>query len=187
MVVVVLDAGTSLFPVAVASFMSIPETVAANPELAALAALILRAILAWQRELSWFEYRILHGLKRLLFPELDRFAPYFVFRKGGRNYGEYLGHSKASAREVVRELRSEGFSLHLLASLKVRREGQPAYAQLVMTHNNNTQTECYIFRCGDGTDVYAHLERSAGSIRHLTDTNQVEGDPRGVVPEDIYV
>jgi len=168
--------------------MSIPETIAQNPELAVVAGIVLRAILAWQRELSWYEYRTLHGLKRLvaqLHPS-DTIGPVsLVNRKSGRDDAEYLGHSEASPREVVRELRSEGFALHLLASLKVRPEGQPTYAQLVIT-DDGMQTECYLFSAEDGTDVYAHFERSAGSIRHLTDTDQVDGDPRGVVPEGIY-
>jgi hypothetical protein len=166
--------------------VSVLETIAQNPELAALAALILRAILAWQRGLSWPEYRALHGVKRVLFPVLNRFSPVFVFRKGGHNHPEFLGHSEAPPREVVQELRSAGFGLHLLASLKVRPERQATYAQLVMTHDDGTQTEVYAFRGSGGTAVYAHHERSAGSIRHLTDTDQVNGDPRGVVPEGIY-
>jgi len=169
--------------------MSIPETIAANPELAVLAALILRAILAWQRDLSWYEYRTLHGLKRFVaqrYPS-DSIGPVsLVNRKGGRDDAEYLGHSEASPREVVRELRSEGFGLHLLASLKVRPERQATFAHVVMTHGDGKQTECYVFRADDGTDIYAHLERSAGSIRHLTDTDQVDGDPREVVPEGLY-
>jgi hypothetical protein len=169
--------------------MSIPETIAQNLELAVLAGIILRAILAWQTELSWYEYRTLHGLKRLvaqLYPS-DTIGPVsLVNRKGGRDDAEYLGYSEASPREVMRELRSEGFALHLLASLKVRPMSHPTYAQLVMTHDNGMQTECYLFSAEDGTDVYAHFERSAGSIRHLTDTDQVDGDPREVVPEGIY-
>jgi len=165
--------------------MPVPETIAANPELAAVAGLILRAILAWQSDLSWYEYRTLHGLKRLLFPPLDRVWGQFVNRKGGRKDGEYLGHSAASPREVVRELRSGTFTLHLLASLKSTKFGT-TYAQLVQTHDDGTQTEVYLVTFDGGTAVFAHHERSAGTIRHLTDTDQVDGDPRGVVPEDIY-
>jgi hypothetical protein len=168
--------------------MSIPETIAQNPELAVLAGIILRAILAWQRGLSWYEYRTLHGLKRLIaqrYPR-DSIGPVsLVNRKGGRDDAEYLGYSEASPREVVRELRSHGFGLHLLASLKVRPVGQASYAQLIVT-DDEMQTECYLFPAEGGTDVYAHFERSAGSIRHLTDTDQVDGDPREVVPEGLY-
>jgi hypothetical protein len=86
----------------------------------------------------------------------------------------------------VRELRSEGFSLHLLASLKIRPDGQSTYAQLIFSHDDGTQTEVCLFRSHSGTVIYATHERSAGSIRHLTDTDQVAGDTREVVPGNLY-
>jgi len=166
----------------------LPQIIASNPALAILAALVLRSILAWQKELSWYEYRTLHGLKWTLakrYPS-DTIGPIsLVNRKGGDEDAEYLGYSEATPREVVRELRANGFTLHLLASLKVA-EGTPSYAQLSYQHDDGTQTECYLFRSGDGTSVYSHHERSAASIEHLTDTDQQDADPRGVVPEHIY-
>jgi hypothetical protein len=166
--------------------MSIPEFIAAHPILAAAAALILRAILAWQHELTWPEYRALHAAKRHVFPMLNHVSPVFVHRTGGPQHAEYLGRTVVSPRHVTRMLRNAGFSLHLLASLKHRYGGQPAVAQLVVPHANGRQTECYLFHSRGGTAVYAHYERSAGSIRHVTSRETVAGDPQGVVPEAVY-
>jgi len=162
----------------------LPQTIANNPALALLAALVLRSILAWQSELSWYEYRTLHGLKWTLakrYPR-DTIGPIsLVNRKGGVDDPEYVTTRNGSVRECVRGLRDAGFSLHLLASLKVA-HGQPAAAQLVYQHDDGTQTEVYLIRANGAVRVYAHHETSAGTIRHLTSTNQQPGDPRGVVP-----
>jgi len=55
-----------------------------NPELAVGLAVVIRALLAWQRGLSWTEYRTIHALKRGTFPYLDRAVPgnLFVNAKG---------------------------------------------------------------------------------------------------------
>ena len=138
-----------------------------NPELVILVGLLMRAGLAWQRELSWYEYRTLHGLKRMLFPTLDRVEPMgfglFVTEKGGRNDGEYIVTASNSVREVVSGLRSEGGSLHLLSSIKRRSSGRGdtlSRAHVVFT-NDGEQTEVYLFANDDGsTDVYTHKEAS---------------------------
>jgi hypothetical protein len=161
------------------------ETLQDHAVLAAVAALVLRAILAWQSDLSYYEYRTLHGLKPLAARLLgrDTIGPIsIVNRKGGRDDPEFLTDLADAPRDVVRDLRQRGFALHLLASAKARPDG-PAVAQLSYQHDDDTQTEVYLFRADDGgTAVYSHHETSAGTLRHLTDTDQTPGDPRGVVP-----
>jgi len=167
------------------------ETLTDHPELAVALGLLLRGLLAWQRELSWYEYRTLHGVKRLLFPTLERMAPggftSFVNAKGGRDDAEFLETRRATIRGTVRTLRQAGGSLHLLNSVKRRpsEHGDPlSRAHVVWTHDDAKQTECFIFSNTDGTvDVYSHHEDSVTDpVGHLTD-KQTDGDPRGVVRE----
>lgn len=158
-----------------------------NPELALVLGLLLRGVLAWQRELSWYEYRTLHGLKRLAFPALQRVVPLYplVTEKGGRDDAEYLSTEEDTVRAVVRRLRAGGGSLHLVSALKRRpaANGDPlTRAHLVWT-GGGKQTEAYLFQNDDGTvDVYAHREDSVTDpAEHLDGSNQEDGDPEGVV------
>jgi len=74
--------------------MSVVETLAASPLLVLGLAVVLRAVVAWQHEVTWPEYRTLHGLRRLVFPRLDRLEPFgfrlFTTEKGGRDDPEFL-------------------------------------------------------------------------------------------------
>lgn len=167
----------------------VADLLAAWPLLAALLATLLRAGLAWQAELSWPEYRLLHAAKRATFPWLQRLPlgfDSFVNEKGGRDDAEFLTTRAASPRAVVGHLRSVGGSLHLINSVKRRPDGlgDPlSVAHVVWTHGDS-QTEAYLFANADGTtDVYAHYETSVTDPDgHLTDP-QHDGDPRGVVRE----
>lgn len=154
-------------------------------------AVVMRAGLAWQSDLSWPEYRTAHGIRRLLFPVLQRRAPLgfdsFVNRKRGRTDDEYLRTVDADVRATVGRLRAGGGSLHLISSLKRRPadHGDPlTAAHVVWTHDDGSQTEAYLFANDDGTtDAYAHHETSvADPDGHLTDP-QHDGDPRGVVTD----
>lgn len=163
------------------------DTLTEYPELAAVLGVVLRGVLAWQRELSWYEYRTLHGLKRLLFPVLQASTPFdsFVNTKGGRDDAEFLTTHPESVRATVRQLRRHGGSVHLVSSVKRRpaEHGDPlTRAHVVWTHSDGRQTEAYLFANDDGTtDVYAHAENSATDpVAHLT-RGQHDGDPRGVV------
>lgn len=155
-----------------------------SPELAVGLALLLRAALAWQRGLSWYEYRTIHGFKRAVFPVLDeRLALVsFVNPKGGRDDPEFLRTVDGSVRQTVGDLRREGGTLHLINALKRRPDGTLTAAHVVWTHPDQTQTEAYLFDNGDGTvDVYAHYETSVTDPEgHLSD-RQNDGDPLGVV------
>jgi len=158
-----------------------------NPELAAGLAVVIRAVLAWQRGLSWTEYRTIHALKRGTFPYLDRVVPgnLFVNAKGYRQGGEFLTTREQSVRSVFKQLVSEGGSPHVVSSLKRRRlpnTVEYSAAHVRWGHADGTQTECYLFRNGDGTcDVYAHAEASpTDAVDHLTGP-QPDGDPYGVV------
>jgi len=158
-----------------------------NPWSVLLVALVMRAGLAYQRQLTWYEYRTLHGVRRMLFPVLARVLPYdsFVNPKGGRDDAEYLDTRPESVRAVAKQLQSHNGSLHLLSSIKRRpaEHGDPlTRAHVVWTHADGNQTEAYLFANDDGTtDVYAHFEASVRRpIEHLTG-GQTDGDARGVV------
>lgn len=159
------------------------------PAVAVALGLLLRAGLAWQRGLSWYEYRTLHGLKRLVFPVLDARLTFvsFVNGKGGHDDAEYLRTVDASVPELVGTLRNAGGTLHLISALKRRpaTRGDPlTRAHLVWTHDDGHQTEAYLFANDDGTtDVYAHVETGVTDpLGHLTDT-QTDGDARGIVAD----
>ena len=158
-----------------------------RPELLAAVAVLARLALAWQRQVSWYEYRTLHGLKRLVFPRLEQLYPgnLFVNAKGGRDDAEFVMTVDRSVRELVRQMQSGNGSLHLLNALKRRPSefGDPlSRAHVVWTHSDGEQTEAYLFANADGTvDVYAHHETSVTDpLGHLQD-EQVDGDPDGVV------
>jgi hypothetical protein len=170
--------------------MTLTDTILSNAVLLAGLTALVRAALAWQRGLTWPEYRLAHGGKRLLAPRLDGRLPgvSLVNPKGYHDDAEYLRTIDAPAAVVVRHLRRGGGSLHLINSLKRRPTPagghQYSVAHLVWTHDNGRQTEAYLFPAaeGRGVDVYAHSETSvADPAGHLQRTKQVDGDPRGVV------
>lgn len=161
------------------------ELLSKNSDLAVLVGLLARLGLLWQRGLSWYEYRTLHGIKRRLAPVVGNGFVLTLASKGGRDDAEFIQTRDASVREVVSKLRSSGGSLHLFASVKQRPDthGDPlSRAHVVWTYPGVTQTEAYLFANDDGTtDVYAHRETSVtDAVGHLTD-KQTDGDPGGVV------
>lgn len=155
-----------------------------HPALLALVAIVVRILRAYQKSLTWPEYKVAHKFKRAVLPPLDgRF--FLVSDKGGRDDEEYLKTVDAHYKEVVSSLRGAGGSLHLINSLKRRPDthGDPlSVAHLVWTHADGKQTEIYLFANEDGTtDVYAHVETGVTDpLGHLTDT-QYDGDVRGVL------
>jgi len=165
------------------------ELFAKYPELAVVLAAVMRAGLAYQRGLSWYEYRTLHGMRRILFPVLQDALPVvsFVNWKHGRKDKEFLTTRKATVAATARQLMAGNGSLHLLSSIKRRPEdhGDPlSRAHVVWTHADGRQTEAYLFANDDGTcDVYVHTEESVTDpVGHLTG-EQRDGDLRGVVRE----
>lgn len=165
------------------------ETLRTHPELVVVLVILLRAGLAYQRSLSWYEYRTLHGLRRLVFPILQRRLPFdsFVNTKGGRDDAEFLRTVDQPARAVAKRLRRSADAYHLLSSLKERpaTHGDPhSRAHVVWTHDDGRQTEAYLFQNSDGsTDVYGHIEHAVTHpIKHLT-TGQRDGDPRGLITD----
>jgi hypothetical protein len=165
------------------------ELLAEYPALLAVVALVTRFALAWQTQLTYAEYRIIHRFKRGVFPIVDRVAGgaiLWVSEKGDREDAEYITTVKAPYREVVNDLRKSGGSLHLLNSLKRRPEGNGdtlTIAHVVWTHDDGAQTEAYLFDNYGSTDVYAHVEPSPQApLEHLAG-KQLNGDTRGVVAE----
>jgi hypothetical protein len=157
---------------------ALPEFLETYPIALAALALIMRAVLAWQSSLSWYEYRTLHGLKRLILPRIGA----GINDKGGRDDAEFITTAKQSPRQTVSTLRKAGATLHLVCSLKRRPDGTLTYAHLIFEHGDD-QTEAYLFDNGDGTtDVYTHFEPGPETpLEHLGGDEQEDGDPRGVV------
>jgi len=165
------------------------ELLAEYPALLAVVALVTRFALAWQTQLTYSEYRIIHRFKRGVFPIAERVAGnaiLWVSEKGGREDAEYLTTVDAHYQEVLTDLQNAGGSLHLINSLKRRPEGNGdtlSIAHVVWTHPDGAQTEAYLFDNYGSTDVYAHVEPSPETpLAHLTG-EQLNGDTRGVVTE----
>lgn len=163
------------------------------PVLVIAIGLLMRAGLAWQGELSWYEYRTLHGLKRMVFPTLDRLEPMgfglFVTEKGGRDEeAEYILTAENSVRGVVRSLRRDGGSLHLLSSIKRRPSelGDPYSRAHVVFIEDGEQVEVYVFKNDDGTtDVYTHKEASVTNPEEHLEGAYLDGDPSGKVADTL--
>jgi hypothetical protein len=162
-----------------------------NPELVVLLAATLRLARAYQTELSWQEFRMIHRLKRGLFPILDKTALgdaiLLVSEKRGREDAEYQATVSGGVRETAQALRKAGCSPHVLCSIKRRPEerGDPLTdAHVLFTiEGTGDQVEAYIFDNDDETvDVYAHTETGVTDpLGHLTD-KQTDGDAYDVLP-----
>jgi hypothetical protein len=163
------------------------------PESVVVLAAILRAVVGWQRGLSWYEYRTIHGLRRMLFPVLDRTLGVVRFvnhKPAGRDSPEFITTVDGSIKATARLLKDGGASWHLVSSIKRRpaEHGDPlTRAHLVWLHESGDQTEAFLFKNDDGTtDVYAHHEASVlNPEAHLTEP-QTDGDPQGVVTAALY-
>lgn len=175
--------------------MNLQDLVLSNPWLLAVLTVAVLAVVAYQRTLTYREYRTAHVVKSLVFRVLDPLAT----RRGrpllahvdGATHPEFLRTYPATPRETFRRLRAGGFDPHLVATTKVRSLGngqrEVSHSQLVYYHDDGTQTEAYLFPAGHGntTDVYAHHETSVTDpAGHLTD-KQTDGDARNVVTETL--
>jgi hypothetical protein len=164
-----------------------------NYELVVILGLVLRALRAWQTELTWPEYRAIHRVKRGVFPAYMRLSKAvallpslpLVYDKNGRDDAEFIATVDAPLRRTVKSLRASGGTLHVLNSLKRRPDthGDPYTAAHVVWYVGGDQVEAYLFRNDDGTvDVHAHTETSTDDpLGHLTD-EQINGDKYGVLP-----
>lgn len=161
-----------------------------HPAVLVALAIAVRAGLAYQRELSWPEYRTLHLLKTALVPIVAARLPLprrLVVKEGaGRDSPAFLRTADTDLRATARRLRQGDGTLHLLAAVKRRPDthGQrTAGAHLLWRHGDGTQTEAFLFQNRDGsTDVYAHHEPSVTDPDgHLAGVGVEAGDPRGVV------
>ena len=161
-----------------------------DPWVLALLGTILFVFVQYQRTLTWTEYRTLHALKRGLFPLIDKRTGLFVVsRKGGRDDPEFITTVDMPVGEVFSKLNAGEFDAHLLNSVKKRqhptRAGfQYSKAHLFKFHEDETQTEIYLFDVDGKTDIYAHVETWVLSPKdHLVNTNQQDGDTKNVLPE----
>ncbi len=158
-----------------------------DPLVFAALTVAIMVVVLWQRTLTWEEYSRFHALKLRVLPLVNKHTTLFVVsRKGGREDAEYLGTDDRSVKDVFAELRSAGFSPHLVNALKVRPHptgsgNQYTAAHLVYTHSDGTQTEAYLFDAPDGTDLYGHHEPGVVNADKHLDGPQTDGDPRGVV------
>jgi len=165
----------------------LPDVIASNPLLLAGLLVAVALVVAYQRTLSWPEYRRLHAVKLRVLPWVDRLTSLFVVsNKGYRDDAEYVATVPRDSRETFRVLVDGGGSPHLVNSVKrrTRPDGTTDWSRVhvVWIHDDGSQTEAYAFANGDGsTDVYAHHETSVLDPEgHLSD-GQRDGDPRGVV------
>lgn len=171
--------------------MTIAEIIFETPELLAALGAVVYAVVRYQRGLSWYEYRTLHGLKRLVFPILNESTALGVSvvndKRHRANATEYVRTTDRSIRDMAGALVAVGGSYHLVNSLKSRPEAngtgvEYSRAHVVFFHDDGTQTEIYLFRGSDGTDVYGHHETAVTDPdEHIQRTRQVDGDPRDVL------
>jgi hypothetical protein len=162
----------------------LPETLQ-DPLFIAVATLVIIAAVAYQRDLTYREYREWMRLKRRLFPILDRLEPFgfssFVHEKDvPKDDDEFYAHTDLEPRELWRRLTAEGGDPHLVSSLKRRPVGQLSKWHFVWMHGDGTQSEVYIFP--DGA-VYVHHETGVQDVDgHLSDGIEA-GDVRGVLDD----
>jgi len=170
--------------------MTLPELFNSPVALAGLT-LVLAAVLYFQRTLTYSEYKQWHRLRLRVFPPLSRLTSLFlVSEKGYRDDAEYVTTVKLSPPDLYRQLTDAGLSPHLLSSIK-RRETPTGVTQYSILHfvkqHGDTQSEVYCFEADSGAvDIYAHNEATVLTPEeHLEDTNQQDGDPRGVIPASL--
>ena len=168
---------------------SVVELLSKHPELVILLATVLRLARAYQKELSWPEYRAIHRLKRGVFPLLARTklgnVVLLVSEKRGREDAEYIATVQGGVRETAKSLRDAGGTLHLLCPIKRRPggRGDPLTDAHVVWTIEGEQVEAYIFNNSDETcDIYCHTETGVSDpLGHLTN-GQEDGDGYGVLP-----
>ena len=164
---------------------NIPEIVLGNPVLLGVLTVLVLAVVAYQRTLTYPEYATIHTLKTVLFRALDPWARKrgrrLINDKGGREDAEFLTVWDGSARDVLTTLRSEGWDYHLVSTDK-RRDGDLDDGHAVIYHDNGDQTEVYVFELDNGkTEVYGHVETATTNPEgHLSDA-QTDGDAHGVI------
>jgi hypothetical protein len=165
----------------------IVEEILSNPVYVGILTVVIIVGVYYQKRLGYTDYRVLHSLKSVLFRAFDSRArsagrPLVRYKHFGDN--EFVTRVETSPRKTFQKLREGGFSPHLIATLKVRKNKtreQVAHSQLVYTHSDGMQTEAYLFAHNDGTDVYGHVETSVVDVEgHLTDP-QTDGDARDVI------
>lgn len=165
---------------------NIPDLILGNPVLLGVLTVVILALVAYQRTLSYREYQTIHIIKTLVFRVLDPLASRrgrpLINDKGGRDDAEYLTEWDGTPRDVLTTLSAEGWDYHLVSTDKRRPNGTLDSGHAVFYHDDGRQTEVYVFDNGDGTTaVYAHEETSTTDPDgHLSDP-QDDGDPRGVV------
>jgi len=146
---------------------------------------VIVAIVLVQRTFGWRTYRRIHRLKIRFLPLVDQFTSLFVVsnKQMPNDDDEYVTTLDGTVRAAFERLTDGGGSPHLLNSIKRLPDGTYSAAHVVWIHDDNSQTEAYLFDTDDGVHVYAHYETSVLDPEgHLSDA-QRDGDPRGVVSQ----
>lgn len=167
------------------------------PVLAVLLGVILRAGLAWQKGLTWPEYRAIHRARRWVFIRLDGRTDGFdswVNDKGGRGDPEFIATVDMGLKATAKRLKRDGGSYHVLSSIKRRMVTRPegstySDAHVIFDRPGGNQVEAYLFDNGDGTtDLYSHVEPSPSNpADHLGGDKQTPGDSDDVVKDALEI
>jgi len=147
--------------------------------------ILIVAITLYQRTLGWSMYRRIHRLKIRFLPLIDRLTPFFVVsnKQLPSDDAEYVTTVDMSVRETFETLVAAGGSPHLLNSIKRLPDGSYSVAHVLWIHDDNSQSEAYLFDRDDGTAVYVHHETSVLDPEGHLSGPQRDGDVRGVVTD----
>jgi len=160
----------------------IPEQLS-SPVAIATIGLVVTLAYHYQQGLTYREYTEIARFKPRVFAILDVLSPggfrSFVHEKEHpENSPEYMTTTDAGPRTVWTRMLNAGFSPHLVSSTKRRPDGSLSKWHWVQTHEDGTQTECYLFTDGS---LYCHHETVATDVEgHLSD-GITPGDPRGTL------
>lgn len=163
-------------------------TVLNDPLLVALLTITIVAIHHYVKQMPYREFIFIHRVKCYLFSALDKFARsrklVIIYEvEVGKDSEQYIETVDASPREVASKIRQNGFSAHIISSIKYRILSgfmQFSHSHWSYQHGDGRQTEIWFFENADGTtDVYGHVETSIYTpVKHLLQTETVFGDAR---------
>lgn len=126
--------------------------------------------------------------RRVLFDSLDGLGGHTFTREKGTD--DYITTADVSSDVVEQTLADAGYQRNLASTRKYRthHSGGKQWAVGSWVYDppqTDTQHHVYLFPSkGGGTDIYGHFETSVRAGKeHITDTEQVHGDPNGRVAD----